>query len=162
MDTNTHYLKIGLFVLVFISLLVIGLLWLSVGFNSQNNKFYQVFMRESVTGLSVKAPVKYNGVDVGFVATIKLSRKDPQRVELLLAIANDVPIYQGTVAQLQTQGLTGISYVNLHGGNPALPLITAKDNQRYPVIPPSPSLFTRLDTAVDSLTSNLNIISIRV
>lgn len=162
METNTHYLKIGIFVLVFISLLVIGLLWLSVGFSGQNNQFYQVFMRESVAGLSIKAPVKYNGVDVGYVATIKLSHKDPQRVELLLAIASDVPIYQGTVAQLQTQGLTGISFVNLHGGNPRLPLIRTEKNERYPIIPASYSLLARLSNSVDRLTNNLNTISTRV
>lgn len=162
METNAHYLKIGIFVLVFISLLVIGLLWLSVGFSGQNYKFYQVFMRESVSGLSIKAPVKYNGVDVGYVATIQLSPKNPERVALLLAIDNDVPIYQGTVAQLQTQGLTGISFLDLHGGNPRLHLITIVGNEKYPRIPPSPSLFTRLDTAVDSLTKNLNTISVRV
>lgn len=162
MDTNTHYLKIGIFVLIFSSLLVIGLLWLSVGFNSQGYKLFEVLMQESVTGLSVKAPVKYNGVDVGYVATIKLSPSDPQKVRLLLAVEDDVPIYQGTFARLQTQGLTGISFINLRGGNPELPLITAHNNQKYPEIPSAPSLFLRLDAAIDSISTNLNIISVRV
>ncbi len=162
METNTHYLKIGIFVLVFTSLLIIGLLWLSVGFNSQSYKLYEVYMKESVSGLSIKAPVKYNGVDVGYVATIKLAPENPQNVALLLAVEDDVPIYQGTHAQLQTQGLTGISFINLRGGNARLHLIKIQDGEKYPEIPSAPSLFMRLDTAVDSLTRNLNTITSRV
>lgn len=162
METNTHYLKIGLFVIVFSLLLMLGLLWLSFGFNSQSYKLYHVYMRESVSGLTVKAPVKYNGVEVGYVATINLDRNSPDIVSLLLAVDDNVPIYQGTHAQLQTQGLTGIAFVNLHGGNPELPLIKVVKPHKYPEIPAYPSLFMRLDKAIDKLTFNLNEISHKV
>lgn len=162
METNTHYLKIGLFVIVFSVLLMLGLLWLSFGFNAQSYRLYHVYMHESVSGLTIKAPVKYNGVEVGYVATINLDRDSPDVVSLLLAVDDNIPIYQGTHAQLQTQGLTGIAFVNLHGGNPALPLIQVVKPHKYPEIPAAPSLFMRLDKIVDKLTFNLNEISTKV
>lgn len=116
-------------------------------------------MRESVSGLSDKAPVKYNGVEVGYVSGIALYEKNPQLVALTLAIDSEVPVYVDTRAVLETQGLTGIAYIELKGGHVGTPLLKAKKNQKYPVIQAAPSLLFRLDSALDDITHNLNDIS---
>lgn len=117
---------------------------------------YLAFFRESVSGLNVNAPVKYRGVDVGRVRSIELTPDNPEEVQLVLDIRQGTPIKTDTRAVLSVQGLTGIAFIELTGGSREAPLLEAKPGERYPVIPTSPSLLLRLDTALSSLTANLN------
>lgn len=159
METSAHYTRVGIFIIVFFIALVIGGLWLTVSLSGKSYNDYLVYMHESVSGLSAKAPVKYNGVEIGYVANISLYPKDPERVRLILAIEEGTPIYKGTKAVLETQGLTGIAYVELKGGNISQGLLHAKEGERYPVMESAPSLLFRLDAALDNLTTNMKDIS---
>jgi len=135
--------------------LVGGVLWLSSGkYYGQKYATYRTYMDE-VSGLNLNAPVKYHGVDVGSVRGIALNPANVEEVQLTLAIAAGTPVKEDTVAVLQTQGLTGIAYVELSAGHRDSPLLKAKPGQEYPVIRSGPSLLTRLDTAVTTLLANL-------
>ena len=161
-----NYALVGLFVLALGAALIGGALWLaSGGALKQKYDLYLAIEDESVAGLSLNAPVKYNGVDVGKVRGIRLDPKNPERVILLFAIERGTPIKEDTVAVLKTQGLTGIAYVELSGGaRDARPLRTLAGND-YPVIRTKPSLSARLENILtnvlaklDSTSSNLNAI----
>lgn len=159
-----NYALVGAFVLTLGTLLVAGILWLASGGAWQ--KKYDVYLAvedESVAGLNLNAPVKYNGVDVGKVQAIHLDAATPKKVNLLFAIERGTPIKEDTIAILKTQGLTGIAYVELSGGSVASPLLLAKAGASYPVIQTSPSLYARLDNVLsrvlvklDSTSTNLN------
>jgi phospholipid/cholesterol/gamma-HCH transport system substrate-binding protein len=138
-------------------MLVASLLWLaSGGALQQKYDLYRAIEDESVAGLSVNAPVKYNGVDVGKVRQIGLDPADPQRVNLLFAIERGTPIKEDTLAILKTQGLTGIAYVELSGGTrDALPLRAGKDSD-YPLIRTTPSLSARLENVLTSVLAKLD------
>ncbi len=159
METTAHYIRVGIFVIIFTIFLIIGLLWLSFGLNGKAYKYYFVYMHESVAGLSLRSAVKYNGVDVGFVQDIDLYQKNPQQVQILLEIEDTVPIYNGTRAVLETQGITGISYIELQGGEIKEGKLKVRPGERYPVIKSAPSLLFRLGSAVDNLTKNVENIT---
>ncbi len=152
-----NYPLVGLFVLVLGAALIAGALWLASGGASQKKfDLYLAVMEESVAGLNLNAPVKYNGVDVGKVQHIRLDPGNPNRVNLLFAIERGTPIKQDTVAVLKTQGLTGIAYVELSGGaRDALPLL-ATANSGYPQIPTKPSLSARLENVLTSVLAKLD------
>ena len=116
-------------------------------------------VEESVAGLNLNAPVKYNGVDVGKVQSIQLDRANPQRVQLIFAIERGTPIKVDTVAVLKTQGLTGIAYVELDGGAKNAALLVATDGQKYPVIQTKPSLSTRLENILTTVLAKLDATS---
>lgn len=152
-----NYTLVGAFVLVLGALLVAGVLWLASGGAWQ--KKYDVYMAiedESVAGLNLNAPVKYNGVDVGRVQAIALDTVDPQRVNLLFAIEEGTPIKEDTIAVLKTQGLTGIAYVELTGGAVSSPPLIAKQGNSYPVIQTKPSLSARLENVLTSVLAKLD------
>jgi phospholipid/cholesterol/gamma-HCH transport system substrate-binding protein len=118
-----------------------------------------------VAGLNLNAPVKYNGVDVGKVREIKLDPGNPERVNLLFAIERGTPIKEDTVAILKSQGLTGITYVELSGGVKNAPPLRVTEGNKYPVIRTKPSLSARLEnmlttvlTKLDSTSNNINAI----
>jgi phospholipid/cholesterol/gamma-HCH transport system substrate-binding protein len=159
-----NYAVVGAFVLVLGAVLFAGVLWLASGAAFQKKyDLYLAIEEESVAGLNLNAPVKYNGVDVGKVRDIWLDPGNPERVNLLFAIGRGTPIKEDTVAVLKTQGLTGIAYVELSGGARDAPPLRASAQNQYPVIRTKPSLGARLEnvlTAVlgklDSTSSNID------
>jgi len=157
MESKVNFAVVGAFVLILGALLIGGVLWLSSG-KSYNKAYdtYLVYMSESVSGLSLDAPVRYRGVQVGSVRRIALAPGNAKLVQLTLDIERGTPVKQDTVAVLQVQGLTGIAHIDLSGGgNDSPPLVTGS-GEKYPVIRSGPSLMLRLDTAVTALLTNLN------
>ena len=83
-ETKVSYSIVGAFVITLGALLVAGVLWLSSGGAWQKKyDLYRAIEDESVAGLNLNAPVKYNGVDVGKVRAIELDHANPNRVDLL-------------------------------------------------------------------------------
>lgn len=152
-----NYALVGAFVLVLGAVLIGGALWLSSGgtFGTKYD-FYLANEDESVAGLNLNAPVKYNGVDVGKVQGIKLDPVNPERVQLTFAIVRGTPIKVDTVAVLKTQGLTGIAYVELSGGTREAALLTATTEGHYPVIRTKPSLSARLENVLTTVLEKLD------
>ncbi len=148
---------VGAFVLLLSAILIAAVLWLASGGALQKKyDLYLAVVQESVAGLNVNAPVKYNGVDVGKVKRIQLDPNNPERVRLIFAIESGTPIKVDTVAVLKTQGLTGIAYVELDGGaKDAAPLL-ATGEQKYPEIQTKPSLSTRLENILTSVLAKLD------
>ncbi|MEO6626606.1 MAG: MlaD family protein, partial [Burkholderiaceae bacterium] len=157
METKVNLPLVGVFVLVLAATLLVGVLWLASGgaFRTHYDQ-YQAIEDESVAGLNLNAPVKYNGVDVGKVREITLDATNPQRVNLVFAIERGTPIKVDTVAILKTQGLTGIAYVELSGGAANSPLLQAVPPNRYPVILTKPSLGARLENVLTTVLAKLD------
>lgn len=157
MESKVNFALVGAFVLALGAALIAGVLWLSSE-RSQRSGYdlYLVYFTESVAGLSPDAPVRYRGVKVGQVRRIELPRGDPERVRLLLEVEPGTPVKQDTAAVLITQGLTGISNVELTGGSRDSPPLAATAGERYPVIRSAPSLMLRLETEVGKALANLN------
>jgi len=159
MDTKVNYAVVGTFVIVLLSAIILGIIWLSSGFNVKEYSIYQVNMQEAVTGLSIDAIVEYNGVNVGSVKKIQLHKDDPQSVELLLNVKDGTPITFGTVATLATRGLTGITYIALKDKGTDLRPLSKLENQNYPIIKTTPSLLLQLNTGLQKLTESLSQVS---
>ncbi|CAN5386548.1 MlaD family protein [soil metagenome] len=155
METNVNYTIVGLFVVTLVTAIITITLWLTIGINNTKYTIYQVQMRESVDGLSIKAPVKLQGVEVGSVDKIDINPQNPREVILLLRILPGTPITVSTTAVITSQGLTGIAYIGLRMGSDLRPL-KAKPGELYPVMQSSPSFLIRVDAALTTLTENLN------
>ena len=155
METHISYTVVGIFVISLLTAIILGIIWLSSGFSLEQYKTYLVYIKESVSGLNIDSPVEYNGVDVGAVKKIQLNNKNPQLVELLLNIKSNTPITHGTVATLNIRGVTGNTYLALKDKSTDLRPLMTEPGHPYPIIPSAPSLFTRLDTALQQVSENL-------
>ena len=152
-----NYALVGAFVLLLTAVLIAGVLWIASG--GTLRKHYDLYLAietESVAGLNLNAPVKYNGVEVGKVSVIQLDPQNPQHVRLTFAIERGTPIKQDTVAVLKTQGLTGIAYVELGGGSHDSPPLLARSEEPYPEIRTKPSLSSRLENVLSTVLTKLD------
>ena len=157
MENKVNLSVVGAFVIVLTVAMIAGGLWLSSGmYKRKAYDTYETYMTESVSGLTLNSTVRYRGVEVGFVRQIMLAPGNVEQVRVTLDIERGTPVKTDTVATLQTQGLTGISYVELSGGRKDSPALRAAAGQEVPVIVSAPSLFTSLETATPVLMANLS------
>lgn len=144
MESKINYTLIGFFVIAFSTAIIIGGFWLT-SYQNKSYKIYQVYSSEAVSGLTEQAIVQFNGVQVGYVQKIELNYSNLQQAHVLLAIETGVPITTSTVATLNSQGITGITYVALRAETPNAPPLEAKPGQLYPEIKFTPSLLMQVD-----------------
>jgi phospholipid/cholesterol/gamma-HCH transport system substrate-binding protein len=160
MDDKVNYTLVGGFVLVLGALLVAGVLWLAAGLGGrQAMDAYQAVIQESVAGLSIDAPVKYLGVDVGKVARIEIDPQNSEQVRLHFLVKRGTPIKRDSVAVLKAQGLTGIAYIELSGGSAGSPPLLAGADGEIPTIPTKPSLSARLENVLSNVLANVDRVS---
>ena len=124
METRANYVLIGVFTLVGALGAFFFLLWLAKVEVNRQYAYYDVLF-DNVAGLGTAGSVRYNGLPVGQVVELELDETDPSKVRVRVEIDADTPVKTDTVAQLQSQGVTGVSYVALSGGSPGGPSTAA-------------------------------------
>lgn len=156
---KTNYTIVGVVVLILLVGLIITMLWLSIGFNQKKFTTYTVYMHEAASGLTQDAPVKFNGVQVGNVKEIKLNQNDPRQVEILLSIEEGTPVTTSTFATLNSQGITGVTYIGLSASTSNLTPLKKMPGEPYPVIPSKPSVFNQLDGILKKVSEDMGIVT---
>jgi len=123
METRANYVLIGAFVLSSIALALLFVLWLSQTQRSYHE--YDVIFRERVSGLSVGAAVRFNGIQMGEVQDLNIDPDDPQIVIARIRVDDDTPVKTDTKAELELVGFTGLAIIQLVGGSRDEPLLRA-------------------------------------
>ena len=70
MSMKPHYFKIGLFVIVAVLLIVMVVVIFGAGLLARNEMHFESYFSESITGLSIGAPLEFRGVRVGRIEEI--------------------------------------------------------------------------------------------
>lgn len=159
MDNKVNYTIVGIFVVVLGAAFIVMFFWLSGTRHDKVYNTYVTYVHEDVTGLSLQSPVRFNGVQVGYVSGIELDPNNPQLVKITLKVEQGTPVTTSTVVTLMPMGITGVVYAGLKAQTPNAPLLGAKPGQRYPVIPFQPSFLMQLGKVLPELTDNLKAIS---
>jgi phospholipid/cholesterol/gamma-HCH transport system substrate-binding protein len=133
MFERTNDLAVGVFILVGALVLVAVGFWIGGVGQSVPMSRYTVIFERDVNGLSEGSPVRYMGVDVGEVATIRLFHAADTAIEVQIEIVATTPVDNGTYASLGYQGITGVAFINL-SGEPGKQGPIAAAGHDYPVI----------------------------
>ena len=145
MENRANYILVGSFVILVVLGLFGFVIWLAKIEVDREFARYTIYFYWSVSGLSTASNVLYNGITVGTVGSIRIDPQNQQRVRVVVDIATDTPVKKDSVAELQAQGITGVSLVALTGGSATSPALTeVPPGERYPVIDSRPSQFQRL------------------
>ena len=155
METRANYVIVGGFVLICIIGLFIAVLWVAGSQYREEYAYYRTYFTGAVTGLGKGTVVRYNGIDIGHAYDVAIDDADPKRVIVTLQIDPKAKIHVDSVATLESQGLTGATYVEIEGGTAASPLLTAEPGQPYPVIPSKQSALQLLAQSGPELVQEL-------
>lgn len=148
METDKRYFLEGLFIIGLTLGAAFFFIWLGSA-GHRDDQLYRIVFAESVSGLSLGEPVRFQGVDVGSVKRMGIDPADPGRVVVEVKLRKDTPVRTDTRASLKLKGITGVVYIELDGGRPeARSLLAVTPPGRIPEIASEKS---SLATVLDQL-----------
>lgn len=182
-NNEINYFKIGAFVLVGLGLIVFALLLFGSSKLLEREVYIETYFEESIQGISDGTPVKYRGLQIGYVKNISftseiyknnedLDKKVHARsIYVKIAITSKLftelttegvkqfllkEVAQGLRVKLVAQGLTGTSYLELDYVDPKtspMPKIEWETNLFY--VPSVTSTLTRLSENAQYIMNEL-------
>lgn len=162
METKANYVAVGAFVLGIMIVLFVSVLWVARVQFRDEFKRYETFVHGPVTGLGVGAVVRLNGIDVGRVEDIAFDPDNSLQVQVGLKIKEGTPIKTDSMVSMETQGLTGVSYVEISGGNQGSPPLEPKPGHKVPIIQSKPSALQQVFESAPELLAHFVVIADRL
>lgn len=180
MSERAVYIRVGLLIIAGLAL-GFGLIWFLGGERIGRAETVESYFVESVQGLEVGAPVKYRGVTLGRVTEMGLVSAeyrdqaqvaartyrlvfvryviDAEKAGRAMDTANAVNL--GLRVRLASQGITGLSYLELDFVNPAEHPVTEVPWQpKVSIIPSIPSTLIQVQNAAQQVLAKLNGVDI--
>lgn len=161
MERDANYAAVGAFVVLVIVMAGLFVYWYSDAREHRDFTRYEIYFSGSVSGLTRGSQVRYLGVDVGRVVTMRIDPRNSNRVEVIVDVDASAPITAGTVAQLSLQGVTGLLYIDLTGTDSNRSLLPPVPRQEYPVIRSSRSNFDLVLSSLPKLTAAADEVVLR-
>lgn len=156
METQVNYVRVGLFVIGGFFAMIFFIFWLNkVGFADSTNT-YSIYFKGSISGLKVGSTVEYRGVPIGRVSEIKIASNDVEKILVRVKIQQSAVIKEDMVASLETQGLTGISYVQINGGTTNSKTLHEVAKKNIPVIPSKSSLYEEVSATIPDMLKKMD------
>lgn len=147
MENKAYALAAGLFTLLLGAALVAAALWF--GKDGVEYVPFLVTTTTSISGLKAEAPVRYRGVEVGRVQSIRIEPGVNGHIHIRIGVTESTPVTTSTFARLGYQGVTGLAYVALDDSGDSKELL--KSTSREPAeIPLHRSI---MDTGEDLMTA---------
>ncbi|MBX9700223.1 MAG: MlaD family protein, partial [Acetobacteraceae bacterium] len=176
-ESRRLQLRVGLLVVIGLALAVAFVLFFTASRLRSGALIFETYIRESVQGLDVGAPVRYRGVSIGRVTSIGLVSAQYRRPEgepfvgafqlVLVRFAvdearlGDVPSMQEAVklglrARIAAQGITGVNYLELDFVDPErYPAMEVPWGPEYPFVPAIPSTVAQVTNVAETLLQRL-------
>jgi len=141
MENKSHAFWTGLFTIV----LVLAIAFAAFFFNVDRTVRvpYDLIARTNVTGLFTDASVRYRGLGVGKVESIRFDKSHPGQIRIRILVDQNAPMTHSTFATLGFQGVTGIAFVQLDDTGKDTRAL-ASSPQRVAEVPMRPGLFEQL------------------
>ncbi|PZU91735.1 MAG: MCE family protein [Chelatococcus sp.] len=133
MESRANYALVGLFTLAVLAAFFGFVYWFNSGGGGRRQDVRIIFSG-TVTGLGRGSSVLFNGLRVGEVTRIELQPDDPRRIYAVVQVDRSTPLRVDTRARIEAQGLAGVVAVQLIGGDPNSPVLTAQPGQPMPTI----------------------------
>ncbi|WP_224082598.1 MlaD family protein [Cupriavidus laharis] len=160
MENKSHAFLAGVFTIGLAVLVLFAIFWFSS--DHAVRVPYDLITRSTVNGLGPQADVKYRGLEVGKVVSIRFDPQVPGQIIVRVNVNQDTPITRTTYATLGFQGVTGIAYVQLddtaaqEGNGASPPLHTSP--KAVARIAMRPGFFEELEKRGDSLLTQVETI----
>lgn len=133
METRANYALIGAFVLMAAAAVIGFALWLG---SSQFNRDYALYdvVFSGPVSLEEGASVRYIGIKVGEVETVRIDRRDASMVRARLRVDRSTPVKSDSTAIIDFAGITGVTFVQINAGTEAAGPLLPAPYEEIPVI----------------------------
>lgn len=117
METKANYAIVGFFTVLVMLAAFAFVYWMQVYGREGQMEPLRIVIQGSANGLSVGSPVRFNGIPIGSIRRLTLHETNPENSVAITEVLAEAPIYPGTRAVVELQGLTGAAYIELSGGD---------------------------------------------
>ncbi len=128
METRANYVLIGAFTLAGLAGIAAFFLWFAQLQLDRQFDYYDVSFT-SVSGLTNASDVRFSGLPVGQVVDVKLSPQRDGTITVRLEVDAATPVRTDSIATIESQGVTGVSFVGISAGSPDAPLVDPEPGQ---------------------------------
>ena len=151
MEREANYTAVGAFVLLIVTMAALFVYWYAGSGDDRDYRRYEIYFEGSVSGLNRGSTVRYLGVEVGRVVSIRIDKRAADRVQVIADIDSQAPISDKTLASLSLQGVTGLLYIDLLANGDTNRRQESVPSEQYPVIDSVQSNFDRLLASLPDL-----------
>ena len=134
MEREANYTAVGAFVLLVTTMAALFVYWYAGSADARDYARYEIYFQGSVSGLNRGSTVRYLGVEVGRVVTIRIDKRASDRVQVIADIDAGTPISKNTLASMSLQGITGLLYIDLLPNADSKRRMDPVPSEQYPVI----------------------------
>ena len=113
MERHAKYIVVAVFIVLSLMGLLLFNAWISSPIHSAQASTHHILFNGAVSGLSEGSDVRYLGVSIGKVTDITISQQHTGHVEVSFYSEQTLPTKYVT-AQLEPQGITGLSVIELN------------------------------------------------
>jgi phospholipid/cholesterol/gamma-HCH transport system substrate-binding protein len=166
METRANHVLVGAVVLVLLAAAIIFTVWLA-RLSGGDDQEFDIFFKQSVSGLAKGSVVTFAGVPSGQVVSIDLLPQQPDFVRVRVSVKENVPVLQGTTATVQGS-FTGTSTIQLDGAMKGAPPIRCHPDEPRscpygaPVIPTKPGALGELLSSAPELLERVSTLTERL
>jgi len=156
MENKSHAFWAGLFTISLGLAVVLIVFW----FNRDRSERvpYDLIATTNVTGLANDASVRYRGLGVGRVESIKFDPTNAGQIIIRVMVNRGTPVTHSTYGSLSFQGVTGIAFVQLDDtGEDKRPLATSPKNVAR--LPLNPGLLEQLQKRGEVLLREMELVA---
>jgi phospholipid/cholesterol/gamma-HCH transport system substrate-binding protein len=156
METHVNYVRVGAFVIGGFFAMIFFILWLNkVGFGDSTQP-YHIYFKGSVAGLKIGSAVQYRGVPIGKVSEIKIDPENVEQIVVTVRIDKSAVIKEDMIASLESQGLTGLSYIQINGGTTTSQSLQEVSHKDIPVIASKSSLIEEVSATIPDILKKMD------
>lgn len=123
METKANYVLLGAATLIGVVLIMLFAMWMANSEYRQGFNEYDVVFDDPVRGLADGGEVRFNGIKIGEVQSLRIDPDNTNRVIARIRVSSDVPVRVDSEAQLEPIGLTGVTLIQLSAGTPNAQLL---------------------------------------
>ncbi len=116
METKANYVLIGASTIIGVLLIMLFAMWITTGDLRRGFNQYDVVFDDPVRGLTEGGEVRFNGIKIGEVESLRIDPVNTNRVIARIRVQSDVPVKTDTEGQLEPVGLTGVTLIQLSAG----------------------------------------------
>src|SRR5687768_16522179 len=158
MEREANYTAVGAFVLLVTTMAGLFVYWYAGSQDARDYRRYEIYFEGSVSGLNRGSTVRYLGVEVGRVVSIRIDKRASDRVQVIADIDSQTPISEKTLASLSLQGVTGLLYIDLLANTELKRRMDSVPSEQYPVIDSVRSSFDQFLASLPDLVARASAV----
>lgn len=143
METKANFALIGAFVMLSaIALMGFALFMANSEFRRDFADYDILF--EGPVALEEGSNVRYIGIKVGEVQSVRISRADPSKARVRIRVDTSTPVKTDSKATIELAGITGVTFVQISAGSENAQPLKRRPGETVPIIEVGQTQFAEL------------------